>query len=85
MGVLQTFNVCFEGELDVHTRICDVFINVKAQQRFSHLPVISSSNTYIQVMAMLVKVIHALVALTAMLRFATRTKRENIKNQYQTT
>ena len=75
------FNVCFEGELHVQTRKHDVFINVNAQQRFSHLPVISSSNTYIQVMAMMVEVIHASVALTAMLCFVTRTKRENIKNQ----
>ena len=71
----------FEGKLHVHTRIRDVLINVTAKQRFSHLPVILPTNTYIQVVTMMVKVTDAPVASATVFCVAIRTTREHVKHQ----
>ena len=81
MGDLQTFNVWFEGELHVHTRIRDVLINVTDKQRFSHLPVILPTNTYVQVVTVMVIVTGAPVASTTVFCVAIRTTKEHVKHQ----
>ena len=58
-----------------------MLINVTDKQRFSHLPVILPTNTYVQVVTMMVIVTGAPVASTTVLCVAIRTTKEHVKHQ----
>ena len=73
--------MCFRENYMYLQGYLDVFINLKVQQAFSHLPVVSFTNAYIKIITVVIEAIHTPITYTAMFGFWTRTTRENIKTQ----